>query len=98
MSSFVDLFSQASRTTKELYERRLLPYGVHAGQQFLLELLWNSSEDLKVGEIAEHLGVEAPSITRTVQRMARQGLVEKYSDPNDARQVIVKLTPKGLEL
>lgn len=98
MDSFVDLFSHAARTTKEEYERKLLPYGVHAGQQFLLELLWANPDGLTIGEIAESLGVEAPSITRTVQRMARQALVEKFTGQEDARQVVVRTTAKGWQL
>jgi DNA-binding MarR family transcriptional regulator len=98
MSTLMTLFSRASRETKEAFVRRLRPYGVHAGQHFLLELLWNAHEDLTIGEIATRLAVEDPSITRTVQRMERQGLVKKYSHPTDARQVVVKLTQKGWDL
>ncbi|HTK11234.1 MAG TPA: MarR family transcriptional regulator [Ktedonobacteraceae bacterium] len=79
-------------------EQKLQRYGVHVGQNFLLELLWETPEGFTVGEIANQLAVEAPSITRTVQRMARQGLVEKHAHPTDARQVIVKLTAKGQAL
>jgi DNA-binding MarR family transcriptional regulator len=98
MSSFLTLFSQVSRESKEAFQRKLRPYGLHAGQHFLLELLWDAQEGLTIGEIAARLGVEDPSVTRTVQRMARQGLVEKYPHPTDARQVIVKLTKKGWDL
>ena len=95
---FTHLFSHVSKRSKEVCEQQLQHFGVHAGQQFLLELLWKAPEGLTVGEIAEMLVVEAPSITRTVQRMARQGLVEKHAHPTDARQVIVKLTEKGQAL
>jgi DNA-binding MarR family transcriptional regulator len=95
MSTLMTLFSRVSRETKEAFVRQLRPYGVHAGQHFLLELLWNAHEDLTIGEIAMRLAVEDPSITRTVQRMERQGLVKKYAHPTDARQVVVKLTQKG---
>jgi DNA-binding MarR family transcriptional regulator len=96
--SFLHLFSHVSKRSKEVCEQQLQPFGVHAGQQYLLELLWERPEGLTVGEIADELAVEAPSITRTVQRMARQDLVEKHSHPTDARQVIVKLTAKGQAL
>jgi DNA-binding MarR family transcriptional regulator len=97
-SAFFDLFSHISRATKEATEQKLRKCGLHAGQQFILELLWTSQEDLTVGEIATRLDVEDPTITRTVQRMARQGLLEKRPHPTDARQVIVQLTPRGREL
>jgi len=96
--TFIHLFSHVSKRSKEVCEQRLQRFGVHVGQQFLMELLWETPEGLTVGEIADELAVEAPSITRTVQRMARQGLVEKHAHPTDARQVIVKLTEKGQAL
>jgi DNA-binding MarR family transcriptional regulator len=98
IESFMHLFSHVSKRSKEVCEQRLQHFGVHVGQQFLLELLWERPEGLTVGDIADELAVEAPSITRTVQRMARQGLVEKHAHPTDARQVIVKLTAKGQAL
>jgi DNA-binding MarR family transcriptional regulator len=98
MSDFIALFARVAGETKEACQHKLHPYGVYAGQNFLLELLWNTQEELTIGEIAARLHVEGPSITRTVRRMISQGLVEKYSHPLDARQVIVRLTPKGKEL
>jgi MarR family transcriptional regulator, organic hydroperoxide resistance regulator len=95
---FIHLFSHVSKRSKKVFEQQLQQFGVHAGQQFLMELLWQRPEGLTVREIAEQLAVEAPLVTRTVLRMARQGLVEKHAHPTDARQVIVKLTEKGQAL
>ncbi len=92
------LFAHVSRATKEAFQRDLQPYSVHSGQHFLLELLWETPAGLTIGEIATRLRVEDPAISRTVQRMARQGLVKKHPHPTDARQVIVKLTKEGWEL
>ncbi len=96
--SFLHVFAHLARRAKEDLGQQLQRFGVHAGQQYLLELLWETPDGLTVGEIAERLAVEAPSITRTVQRMARQGFVEKHPHPTDARLVIVKLTMKGQAL
>lgn len=82
----------------EYFDRLLQPYGVRVGQQFILELLWQTQEDLSIGEIASRLGIEAPTVTRTIQRMIGQGLVEKYSHPTDARLVLVRLTAHGSAL
>lgn len=95
---FIHLFSHVSKRSKNVFEQQLQQFGVHTGQQFFMELLWERPEGLTVGEIAEQLAVEAPLVTRTVLRMARQGLVEKHAHPTDARQVIVKLTEKGQAL
>lgn len=98
MSDFMAFFARVAGETKEACQRKLHPYGVYAGQNFLLDLLWNTPEELTIGEIAIRLHASGPSITRTVRRMISQGLVEKYPHPTDARQVIVRLTPQGKEL
>jgi DNA-binding MarR family transcriptional regulator len=98
MSDFIAFFARVAGETKEACQRKLHPYGIYAGQNFLLDLLWNTPEDLTIGEIATRLHVEGESVTRTIGRMSRQGLIEKYPHPTDARQVLVRLTPKGREL
>ncbi len=97
-TTFFTLFGAVHRTNKEFVDRLLQPYGVRVGQQFILQLLWETQEDLPIGEIATRLGVETPTITRTVQRMIRQGLVEKYPHSTDGRLVMVRLTERGWEL
>lgn len=98
MSDFIAFFARVAGETKEACQHKLYPYGVYAGQNFLLDLLWSTQEELTIGEIAARLHASGPSVTRTVRRMISQGLVEKYPHPTDARQVIVRLTPKGKEL
>jgi DNA-binding MarR family transcriptional regulator len=97
-TTFFTLFGAVHRTNKEFVDRLLQPYGVRVGQQFILQLLWETQEDLPIGEIATRLGVETPTITRTVQRMIRQGLVEKYPHATDGRLVMVRLTERSWEL
>lgn len=97
-TTFFPLFGALRRATVEFVDRRLQQHGVRVGQQFVLQLLWEAQEDLTIGEIAARLDFEAPTVTRTVQRMIRQGLVEKYPHATDGRLVLVRLTPRGREL
>jgi DNA-binding MarR family transcriptional regulator len=39
-----------------------------------------------------------PTVTRTVQRMLRDGLVRREAHPSDARSVRILLAPKGAAL
>jgi MarR family transcriptional regulator, organic hydroperoxide resistance regulator len=96
--SFFPVFGALRRATIEFVDRRLQAHGVRVGQQFVLQLLWESQTDVTIGEIAAQLGFEAPTITRTIQRMIRQGLVEKYPHATDGRLVLVRLTPRGRNL
>jgi DNA-binding MarR family transcriptional regulator len=51
-----------------------------------------------VGQLAAQLGVTLPSITATVDRLVRAGLVSREDDPNDRRRVINMLTASGTAL
>jgi DNA-binding MarR family transcriptional regulator len=53
---------------------------------------------LRIGELAAHEQVAAPSLTRTVQPLAAAGLIRKEPDPSDGRSSLVSITPAGREL
>ncbi len=71
--------------------------GLRLGQYQLLRVLWHE-DGLTPREIAERAGVEMPTVTRTVQRMLRDGLVAREAHPHDARSVVIRLAPKGRAL
>jgi MarR family transcriptional regulator, organic hydroperoxide resistance regulator len=86
-----------SRNLKAAVERRLLEHGVYAGQHTILGCLWEQ-DGLTPGQLARRLGLETPTVTRTVQRMSAAGLVMRCGDDTDRRLVRVYLTPKGRSL
>jgi DNA-binding MarR family transcriptional regulator len=49
----------------------------------------------RMQDIAKQLGIEAPSVTRTVQELERTGLVTRKADPEDKRASLISLTKKG---
>ena len=53
---------------------------------------------LRIGELAAHEQVAAPSLTRTVHPLAAAGLIRKEPDPSDGRSWLVSITPAGREL
>jgi MarR family transcriptional regulator, organic hydroperoxide resistance regulator len=77
--------------------RRLEPHGVHPGQDYLLEQLWRE-DGQPVGVLAERIGIEVPTLVRTVTRMEAAGVVRRDPDPADRRRVIVRLTRRGRRL
>lgn len=77
--------------------RLLEAHGVHFGQHYLLMELWRE-DGRTVGGLTERLGVEGPTVVRTVQRMETAGLVRREADPGDRRRVLVYLTPRGRDL
>jgi DNA-binding MarR family transcriptional regulator len=53
------------------------------------------SGPLRPGELAVQLAVEAPHVTRQVQRLEKGGYVDRVPDPDDRRAQLVRLTPAG---
>ena len=75
----------------------LAELGLHVGQEMVLSHLWRQ-DGLIPSELAERLGVEPPTVTNTLSRMEKAGLLERCRDPGDARCTRVYLTEKGQEL
>lgn len=48
-----------------------------------------------IGALATAEGVTAPTMSRLVDGLERDGLVARAPDPDDARGVLVRATPKG---
>jgi DNA-binding MarR family transcriptional regulator len=53
---------------------------------------------LRIGELAVHEQVAAPSLTRTVAPLAAAGLIVKRPDPTDGRSSLVSITREGTDL
>lgn len=53
---------------------------------------------LRMGELADRTVISFSRVSRVVGELASQGLVERITDPDDRRGVIVKLTVAGRKL
>src|ERR1700759_5137137 len=92
--SLIHVMARASRALKGSIQVAIERHGVHAGQNFILERLWERDGQTP-GEIAEAIGVEGPTVVRTLQRMAAAGLVLRQKNPNGGRQIAIHLNPAG---
>ncbi|UGT39443.1 MarR family transcriptional regulator [Nocardia yamanashiensis] len=61
----------------------------------LLRLLADAEEPMRLGELATRLDVEAPHVSRQIQRLEKAGYVERVPDPDDRRAQRVKPTERG---
>ncbi len=68
--------------------------GLHRGQPFLLNVLWNE-EGLAHSELAARMHVTPATITKMLQRMEDAGFVTRKPDPDDQRVSRVYLTEHG---
>lgn len=83
-----------SRLARSNLAGGLLEHGLYAGQEQVLFLL-DEHGPLALTELAEKLDVRAPTITKTVTRMEAQGFLSRATSRDDARSIIIALTPEG---
>ncbi len=79
-----------------LHERLQRSAGVRvdrAGVALLYVL--HAHGDSRVTALAEMLGVDAPSVTRKVQQLEKEGLVARRADTGDRRASCIELTKSG---
>jgi DNA-binding MarR family transcriptional regulator len=74
--------------------------GIHVSDLYVIMLLFRASEDhtAKVGAIQRSLGFTAGGMTRRLDSMSRNGLVERLPDPSDGRAWLARLTDRGCAL
>lgn len=68
--------------------------GLHPGQESVLKAL--AEEDGRtMSNLAQVLGVQPPTVTKMISRMAAQGLLKRVASPTDGRLARVHLTDEG---
>jgi MarR family transcriptional regulator, organic hydroperoxide resistance regulator len=70
---------------------------LHVGQEMILLQLWRE-DGVPQSHLVDRLCVEPPTVTKMLQRMEREELVERRPDPDDARVSRVYLTARGRSL
>lgn len=63
----------------------------------LLRLARAEGRRLRMTELAHRVMISPSGLTRAVDRLVREGLVERRRDGDDARVVFAQLTPEGLK-
>lgn len=67
-----------------------------AGTRAILRFLNETDGTLTAGMISEHMNVSTARVAVLLKKMAAKGLIEKESDPADARRVVVRLSEHGM--
>ena len=57
-----------------------------------------SDKKVSMTDIAEYFSIELPSATSLLNKLYNQKLVERLTDPNDRRLVIIELTKEGKKI
>ena len=86
-----------SKLTKALVGLKLGTLGIHIGQDEALIAL-DGRDFITTTTLAERIGVRPSTVTKMLDRMLLQGLVQRSADPADARRVLVRATAAGIEM
>jgi DNA-binding MarR family transcriptional regulator len=84
----------ASIAINRAYKPMLDQLGITYPQFLVLSTLWEA-DGRTVGAVAERLDLEPSTITPLVKRLEAAGFVTRQRNPDDERQVRVRLTERG---
>lgn len=87
----------ANMAMQRTYKPMLDELGLTYPQYLAMLVLWEE-DGRTIGAIAQRLGLESSTVTPLVKRLEVSGMVARERDPQDERQVRVRLTPAGAAL
>jgi DNA-binding MarR family transcriptional regulator len=93
-SETINQLHTAARTVRTALAAQLNGHGFHAGQDGIM-LALHSQDGQTPGQLAQRLGVRPPTVTKTINRLSAQGILEKRPSVDDQRQANVFLTEGG---
>ncbi|MBX3067703.1 MAG: MarR family transcriptional regulator [Microbacteriaceae bacterium] len=87
------LLSIAGRLVEHAWVEALAEHGLSHAGFIALHLIGRGP--LSQTEIAEQAKVEAQTMSRTLDKLERDGYISREKDPNDGRRHVVSRTPRG---
>jgi MarR family transcriptional regulator for hemolysin len=91
------MIMEVATLLKTYADQRARQYGMTRAQWAVLFRL-DRSEGLKQSELAELLDLQPITLTRLLDRLSDNGLIERRADPNDRRANRLFLTPAARPL
>ncbi|NIA20331.1 MAG: MarR family transcriptional regulator [Xanthomonadaceae bacterium] len=88
---------KVSRQMARAYRETLTRYGISQPQFFLLIALYEE-DDILISRLAEKVALDKSTLTGILDRLERDGLVNRVSRPEDRRSLYVCLTAKAHSL
>lgn len=88
------LLAQASHAIYREFDAKVRAAGLSSLEWRVLATL-SDGDGLTIGELAAEVLAQQPTLTKVVDRLEREGLVERRSDPADLRRTLVLETDRG---
>lgn len=95
VQTFIHQYFQNARLLQKELNEALKPHGLYGSQWSILFILQDKGP-LSLTQIWRYMNVEAPTVTRTVNRLEALGFVEKVMGA-DRREKYIQLTPFAKE-
>jgi MarR family transcriptional regulator for hemolysin len=84
-----------ARRWRSVLDERLRAIHQGTARMEALSAIYNSPEATSQVNIARRLRIEGPTLTRMIDSLEKDGLVERLADPEDRRTKKLKVTPAG---
>jgi len=91
---FAESLHLAAHAWRIALDRRLRPLG-YSRSRWMVLLHISRSDAISHRELAERLGIEAPTLVRLVDRMETDGLISRRASETDRRVKHLHLSPAG---
>lgn len=87
----------AGRRWRSLLDEKLRQLGHSASRMEAMAAIAYAPASATQIQIAKRIGIEGPTLTRTLDMLEADGLVERLADPADRRNKHMRLTTAGYE-
>jgi MarR family transcriptional regulator, organic hydroperoxide resistance regulator len=88
------LVNYLAKLFSQILTASLAPHGVYPGQWGVLLFLWVQDGQTQ-RELSRQVAIDEASMVRSIDRMERDGLVQRVRNEHDRRQINIFLTEKG---
>ena len=74
------------------------PFGISMQQYNILRILRGSKDPMKMQSVKGRMIDRAPNATRLTDKLITKGLVIRERGNTDKREILVRISPKGMDL
>ena len=98
IEEFPVLLGETARAWRACLDQRLKPLGLSQAKWLVLLHLSHGGDAMIQKELAGRIGIEGPTLVGLLDRMARDGWLERRESAEDRRSKTVHLTDKSHEV
>jgi len=96
----LELFERWNRITNKMIRSESLPRDFGTGDQlFPSEIhtlcVIGTASGINITDLSVRLGVTKGAISKIAKKMAEKDLIERYQEPGNDKEILLRLTPKG---